>query len=59
MSWGLLIIGGAATYAASTIAMVQGVSTAALACGFVAVACLLLVLCAALFDAFDIEKERE
>ena len=59
MAWGLLLIGGAATYAASTIALIQGVSTAALACGFVAIACLLLVLCAAVIDAFDIDRGPE
>ena len=59
MAWGLFLIGGVATYAASTIAMINGVSTAALACGFVAIACLLLVLCAAVIDAFDIDKGAE
>ena len=56
MSWGLLLIAGAATYLCASFAMAHGFSTAAVACGFIVIACLLLVLCAAVFDAFDIDR---
>lgn len=57
--WGALIIIALASYAAAVFAFTTGVQVWAIACGFVVVSCLLVVLGAALVEAFDIEKDRE
>lgn len=57
--WGVLIIIALASYASAAFAFTTGVQVWAIVCGFVVVACLLIVLGAAFVDAFDIEKDRD